>query len=120
MKLRLPQRLYQVEKKSKTEALTPPTPGGMEVVLFQFGAIEMKPRFRGLVAVAILLALAAHPLAHPLLKECPCVHEVATAAVRPAEPLVVPVVTGRLAAAIERASEAPALGVGGARAPPAT
>ena len=40
----------------------------------------MTARIRIVVAFAILFALAAHPLAHPLLKECPCTHEVALAA----------------------------------------
>lgn len=78
----------------------------------------MTARLRSLIAVAILLALAAHPLAHPLLKECPCIHEVAAVAsgddafvleVKADRALITPVI----------ASQAPALGLTGSRAPPA-
>ena len=48
----------------------------------------MAARIRIAVAVAILFALAAHPAVHPLAKECPCVHEVATGAVERADGVV--------------------------------
>ena len=79
----------------------------------------MTYRLRTAVAVAILLALVGHPLAHPLVKECPCVHEAATAVAPPAQSVAPAFVTDRLQPVVERAIEPPVLPVGGARAPPA-
>ncbi len=79
----------------------------------------MTNRLRILVAIAILFALAAHPLEHPLVKECPCVHSAATAAVARVDVLIAPVDTHSFAPAAVAAAEMPDLAVRASRAPPA-
>lgn len=79
----------------------------------------MTQRLRILVAIAILLALAAHPLEHPLVKECPCVHSAATAAVGRVDVLVAPGYAQAFAPAAAHAAEMPDLAVRASRAPPA-
>lgn len=79
----------------------------------------MTHRLRILVAIAILLALAAHPLEHPLVKECPCVHSAATAAVGRVDVLIAPADAHSFAPAAVAAAEIPDLSVRASRAPPA-
>lgn len=79
----------------------------------------MTHRIRILVAIAILFALAAHPLEHPLVKECPCVHSAATAAVGRVDVHVAPVHSRSFAPAAVPVAEMPDLAVRASRAPPA-
>ena len=79
----------------------------------------MTNRLRILVAIAILFALAAHPLEHPLVKECPCVHSAATAAAGRVDVLIAPVHTRAFVPAAVLVAEIPDLAVRASRAPPA-
>lgn len=78
----------------------------------------MTHRIRILVAIAILFALAAHPLEHPLVKECPCVHAAATAAVDRVDVVIAPVQTRCFELAALHVAEMPELNVRASRAPP--
>ena len=78
----------------------------------------MTARIRIIVAIAILFALAAHPLAHPLLKECPCTHEVAMATAERVDSCALPLVAGSMAAVADGVVEEPAISSNSSRAPP--
>ncbi|HET7706928.1 MAG TPA: hypothetical protein VFM36_12635 [Thermoanaerobaculia bacterium] len=79
----------------------------------------MTHRIRILVAIAILFALAAHPLEHPLVKECPCVHSAATAAVGRVDVAIAPAHARSFVSSAVRVAEMPDLAVRASRAPPA-
>ncbi|HUP49938.1 MAG TPA: hypothetical protein VNA04_14215 [Thermoanaerobaculia bacterium] len=78
----------------------------------------MTARLRTALAIAILLALAAHPFAHPLLKECPCIHQTATGALDRADSFVLPLLAAPAETGVEHAVEAPEIRVRPSRAPP--
>lgn len=79
----------------------------------------MTARVRIAVAVAIFFALAAHPLVHPLVKECPCVHAPAAPEAVRQESLILTLRGERLSVAAGPALPAPAMTVRASRAPPA-
>lgn len=79
----------------------------------------MTLRLRSALALVLLLALAGHPLAHPLFKECPCTHAVTTAALERIEPAAVLVSTGCFDLPAVEAIESSERSVRASRAPPA-
>ena len=78
----------------------------------------MTARIRIVVAIAILAALAAHPLAHPLLKECPCTHQVAMATAVRFDTCALPLVADLTADIADGAVDEPAISSNSSRAPP--
>ncbi|HEX6177803.1 MAG TPA: hypothetical protein VF057_05550 [Thermoanaerobaculia bacterium] len=79
----------------------------------------MTARIRIAIAVAILFALAAHPAVHPLVKECPCVHEVATVAAPRADDVILALYAEELATTDDPLIEWDARNALPPRAPPA-
>lgn len=87
-----------------------------------FGAYNPPPmvsRLRIVVAAALLIAIAAHPLAHPLFKECPCIHAVAAAVAESCGAAVVVLAAGRFDQPAAPAFDSPEHPVRASRAPPA-
>ena len=78
----------------------------------------MAARIRIAVAVAILLALAAHPFEHPTVKECPCTHAIGTLELDRSESIVLEVLADQVAAIPSQIVEVPAISILPSRAPP--